>query len=353
MVSATAYPNATAENRVTSTDSLIEFSYAATRDQLRDFLIRATLIESYHSFTQHDKPYPFTTLESLWPGISTAAYEHPYQRSALILLVDGPLPASMRKHIRFRSANEMTATNLLRLAPEIYQDVGLPQRLSMGNAGFSTLLNRLLDVDYALLMQRTDAQAPIGLSHLHVKVERLTDNAVRVLARDLGYIRRTLYERGEAHAEILERKFYEYFGFAANASGRKCAAAMAAQLLAAEAPRFAVFASCQEDCRLTVIDESETVTHHVLIRLEAGALRRIGGEEIADYAINDDKACDGHVVVCLRAQFQRSAAAQPLNSSATVRPDTGLAEPWLKITRADILPQPGLKAPVLPYNESS
>ena len=353
MVSATAYPDATTENRVTPTDSSTESSYAATRDQLRNFLIRATLIESYHSFTQHDKPYPFATPESLRPGVSTAAYEHPYQRSALILLVDGPLPASLRKHIRFRSANEMTAANLSRLAPEISQDVSLPQRFSMGDSGFPALLSRLLDVDYALLMHRPDAQAPISLSHLHVKVERLTDNAVRVLARDLGYIRRTLYERGEAHAEMLERKFYEYFGFAANASGRKCAAAMAAQLLAAEAPRFAVFASCQEDCRLTVIDESETVTQHVLIRLEAGALRRIGGEQLADYAINDDNASDGNAVVCLRVQFQRAAAARPLNSSDGVRSDTGLAEPWLEIISEEILPQPGLAALALPYNWAS
>lgn len=342
MVIATAYPDAPMENTSSS--------YAATRDQLSEFLIRATLIESYHSFARHDKPYPFATPESLQPGISTAAYEHPFQRSALILVVDGPLPTSLRKHIRYRSANEMTAANLSRLAPQIAEGLIPPQGLAMENEGFPALLSRLLDMDYALLMQRPDETAPISLSHVHVKVERLTDNAVRVLARDLGYIRRTLYEKGEAHAEMLERKYFEYFGFAANASGRKCAAAMAAQLLTAEATRFAVFAACQEDCRLTVIDESEVVTHHLLIRIKADALERIGAAQVAHYSVNNNVDPGGYTVVCYRARFRRTAAAQPAKSADAVRSDISLEEPWLELIGADVLPVPGLSVPTLPYN---
>ncbi len=342
MVIATAYPDAIMENKTSS--------YAATRDRLSEFLIRATLIESYHSFSRHDKPYPFAAPESLQLCISTAAYEHPFQRSALILVVDGPLPASLRKHIRFRSANEMTAANLSRLAPEIAEDLIPPQGLSMADEGFPALLSRLLDMDYALLMQRPAERAPISLSHVHVKVERLTDNAVRVLARDLGYIRRTLYEKGEGHAEMLERKYYEYFGFAANASGRKCAAAMAAQLLAQEASRFAVFASCQEDCRLSVIDESEIVTHHLLIRLKTDALRRIGASQVADYSIQQHSDDGDQTIVCYRARFQRTAAAQPIKSASPVRSDIGLEEPWLELAQAEVLPLPGHDAPALPYN---
>ena len=345
MVIATEYPDATIENTASS--------YATTRDQLSEFLIRTTLIESYHSFARHDKPYPFALPASLRPGISTAAYEHPFQRSALILLVDEPLPASLRKHIRFRSVNEMTAANLTRLAPEIAEDMISPQGLSMADEGFPVLLSRLLDMDYALLMQRPSENAAISLSHVHVKVERLTDNAVRVLARDLGYIRRTLYEKGEAHAEILERKYFEYFGFAANASGRKCAAAMAAQLLAAETARFAVFASCQEDCRLTVIDESGTISHHLLIRLAADTLKRLGAEQVEHYSIPETANSGADVVVCYRACFQRTTAARPTESSTTARADSGLNEPWLEPTQAAVLPLPGHNAPALPYKWNS
>ncbi|SVE02401.1 uncharacterized protein METZ01_LOCUS455255, partial [marine metagenome] len=238
MATSSAFSDATIEDSASS--------FATMRDDLCKFLIQATLIKSYHSFLRHAKPYPFSARASLQPGASMASFEHPFQRSALILIVDGALPAYLRKHIRFRRANELSADNLSRLAPEIAGELSLPDSLAMRDATFHALLDRLIDLDYALLMQRSSASAPIALSHMHVKVERLTDNAVRVLARDLGYIRRTLQENGETHAEILEQKFFEFFGFAANASGRKCAAAMAAQLLGADIFRFAVFATCQE-----------------------------------------------------------------------------------------------------------
>ena len=340
MVTATAFPDAAVEDTATS--------FTATRDQLSEFLIQATLIESYHSFARHAKPYPFAARDSLRPGANTASYEHPFQRSALILVVDGALPANFRKHIRFRRANELSADNLSRMAPEIAKDFQPPDGLAMNDAGFPALLDRLLDVDYALLMQRASEASPIALSHMHVKVERLTDNAVRVLARDLGYIRRTLYENGAAHAEMLEAKYFEYFGFAANASGRKCAAAMAAQLLGADVFRFAVFAACQEDCRLTMLDDRKTVSHHLLLSLKTEILRRIGAENLENYAI--EIGGNGEAVVCYRACFRRTAAAQSLDSRPDARPESGLQDPWLEITEQAILPLPSHSAPVLPYD---
>ena len=342
MATASAFSDATIEDSASS--------FTTTRDNLCEFLIQATLIESYHSFLRHAKPYPFAARESLLPGASMASFEHPFQRSALILIVDGALPANLRKHIRFRRANELSADNLSRLAPEIAGDLPLPDGLAMRGAGFSALLDRLLDLDYALLMQRSGASSPIALSHMHVKIERLTDNAVRVLARDLGYIRRTLYENGETHAEILERKFFEYFGFAANASGRKCAAAMAAQLLGADVFRFAVFAACQEDCRLTMLDDSESVTHHQLLRLKTKVLRAIGAKDLKNYVIDVGAGGNNESVVCYRVRLRRTAAAQPLLSESTARPDIDLKQPWLEITEQAVLPLPGHHAPALSYN---
>ncbi len=342
MTTASASPDAAIEDSASS--------FAATRDKLSEFLIQATLIESYHSFIRHAKPYPFATRESLRPGASMASFEHPFQRSALILIVDGALPANLRKHIRFRRANELSADNLSRLAPEIAEELPLPDGLAMRDAGFPAVLDRLLDLDYALLMQRASASSPIALSHMHVKVERLTDNAVRLLARDLGYIRRTLYENGEAHAEMLERKYFEYFGFAANASGRKCAAAMAAQLLGADVFRFAVFATCQEDCRLTMLDDSESVTHHLLLPVKTEILRAIGAENLESYAIEAGAGANGESVVCYRVRFRRTAAARPLLSESSARPDSGLKQPWLEIAEQVLLPLPGQHAPALPYD---
>lgn len=342
MATASAPPDAALEDSASS--------FTATRDKLSEFLIQATLIESYHSFIRHAKPYPFAARESLRPGASMASFEHPFQRSALVLVVDGALPANLRKHIRFRRANELSADNLSRLAPEIAEELPLPDGLALRDAGFPALFDRLLDLDYALLMQRASASSPIALSHMHVKVERLTDNAVRVLARDLGYIRRTLYENGEAHAEMLERKYYEYFGFAANASGRKCAAAMAAQLLGADVFRFAVFAACQEDCRLTMLDDSEYVTHHLLLPVKTDILRAIGAENLENYVIDAGTAANGESVVCCRVRFRRTAAARPLLPESSARPDSGLTQPWLEIAEQAVLPLPGHHAPALSYD---
>lgn len=342
MATASASPDAAIEDSASS--------FTATRDKLSEFLIQATLIESYHSFVRHAKPYPFASRESLRPGASMASFEHPFQRAALILIVDGALPANLRKHIRFRRANELSADNLSRLAPEIAEESPLLDGLALRDAGFPALLDRLLDLDYALLMQRASASSPIALSHMHVKVERLTDNAVRVLAHDLGYIRRTLYENGETHAEILERKYFEYFGFAANASGRKCAAAMAAQLLGADVFRFAVFAACQEDCRLTMLDDSESVTHHLLLRVKTKILRTIGAEDLKNFVIDATASANDESVVCYRVRLCRTAAARPLLSESTARPDRGLKQPWLEITEQAVLPLPGHHAPALSYD---
>ena len=339
MVSATAIPDTVREESASS--------FTASRDDLCEFLVQSTLIESYHSFARHDKSYPFATPASLRPGANSSSYEHPFQRSALILLVDGTLPAGLRKHIRFRRANELSDDNLARLAPEIARDYRPPLGLSLGDEMFPGLLDRLLDVDYALLMQRPDSAAAIAISHMHVKVERLTDNAVRVLARDLGYIRRTLNENGEAYAEVLERKYFEYFGFSANASGRKCAAAMAAQLLAAETPRFTVFAACQEDCRLTMLDGSDIVTHHLLLTVNRSDLRNLGAEDIQDYVIAGD---ENQAVMCYRARFRRTGHARARSPGPVSRPESGLRAPWLEIAEQAILPLPGHRAAALSYS---
>ena len=301
---------------------------------------------------QNDKPYPFATPRSLIPGISTDAYEHPFQRSALVLFSDEPIPAVLRKHIRFRSANRMNYENLSRLAPEVAQKGLLPNKLTLTDTQFSSCLDRLLDIDYALLLQRLVPESPTELTHLHVKVERLTDNAVRFLARDLGYIRRSLYEKGEAYAEILERKYYEYFGFAPNASGRKCAAAMAAQLLSAQVERFSVFVSCQEDCRLTLLDETKTITHHLLIRIKESELREMSGENLQNYTINDSPLSDNHHIVCYRVKFRRTSVAQPLKHKELLRPNASLRKPWLEKMESSILPLPGYLNPTLPFTWS-
>jgi hypothetical protein len=331
--------------------------YRLARDRLTDFLIQATLIESYHSFARHGKLYPFLPRGSLVPGTGTTTKEHPFQRTALIIQADGTVPAALKKHIRIRRANEVNQANLARLAPDIERASFEPEHCTSASPAFHALLNRLLAVDYCLLIQHAEAAAPqdlpFALTHMHVKIERLTDNAIRHLARDLGYLQQRLFERGESFVEALEDKYYEYFGYAPSASGRKSAAAMAAQLLADKGMRFAVFASCGEDCRLTVLDESDTVAHHFLIAVEPRALRPDSASLGQSYVVATlpEKRQEKREVVSFRARFRRTAAAKPPPGAEPMRADpaSDLAMPWLELVEQTISPLPGHDAPALPF----
>jgi hypothetical protein len=328
-------------------------AFGAARARLTDLLIQASLIESYHSFRAHGKPYPFPSPESLMPGVSTAALEHPFQRAALVCLVDGVSPVSLNKHIRVRRLNEANAGNLARLAPELDPALFRPAAVAVDDPGFEHLFTELLNLDYALIVQQAEPSR-FALTHMHVKIERLTDNAIRELAKTLGYIERRLFERGEAFVEALEIKFYEYYGFSPNASGRKSAAAMAAQLLASRRLGFVIFAACQEDCRLTIIDDSDVVDQIVLAKISSDEIAaRLAGASLEPYIVDRASgAGDGQTVVIHRARFRRTVAARPGSSGdGRRRPDAnlGLIRAWLELVGEDVLPRPGGQGPAIPF----
>lgn len=325
--------------------------FGLARFRLTEFLIQASLIESYHSFLAHGKPYPFTAPEALLPGASARAAEHAFQRTALVFVVDGVIPSGLNKHIRMRGPNAVTPSNLARLAPEMPSSLADPTALTLDGPGFEDLLDALLRLDYALVIQR-DALGRLALSHMHVKIERLTDNAIRELAHALGYIERRLFERGERYVEAIEAKFFEYYGFPPNASGRKSAAAMAAQLLGSKRLDFLIFAACQEDCRLTVIDSGDLLEHYLLIEVPRDALEARCKGEADDYVVAPGASGDSTAVVIYRVGFQRTSAALP--PSLPVGPrradaEFALTRPWIEPGEETLVPLPGRRAPVLAW----
>jgi hypothetical protein len=328
--------------------------YCAARRRLTQFLIRATLIESYHSFARHGKPYPFVTPDALRPGAMAPSTEHPFQRGALILLVDGPLPRALRKHIRFRRTNELTPENLAQLAPDIDPKQFDPVDRQADSDSLEELLDRLLGVDYGLLFQQEpgNQSAVPQLSHLHVKVERLTDNAVRELALSLGYVKRRLYEHGEPFVERLEGKYHEYFGFSPNASGRKSAAAMAAQLLARGGQRFTVFSTSQEDCRLTLLDDTDEISHYILVPLAPSAMTAATGPAEASYAVDTLRAGQESLrkVAVLRVRQRRRSPALPVDPNEAPRSADGLDQDWLELVDETLIALPGRDGPAIAIN---
>ena len=64
------------------------------------------------------------------------------------------------------------------------------------------------------LMATIAALGLLGTSGMSMAGETtgLTDTAIKELGKELGYVERRLFERGEDYVEALENKFFEYFG---------------------------------------------------------------------------------------------------------------------------------------------
>lgn len=327
--------------------------YGEARARLVDFLVHHALIESYEAARTEARPYPFIDRAHLRPGSAVPALEQRYQNTALIFLLDGTLPRSLNKHFRLRASNRVTWRNLQRLAPHLDLADYKSAHCQITNAESLALLAKLCQLDYALMIERPagekdDRPEPCLLTHMHVKVERLTDNAIRGLAKKLGYIERHLFERGEDYVEALETKYYEYFGFPYNASGRKSAAANAAQLFAEHGLRFTVFVASQEDGRFGLLDDSALVTHYLLVRFDAADVQRFTAEVGAagaakSYAVAED---EGAPVMLYRVRFRRTLAARP---SIEPRTDFALDAPWLEIADEAILAPPDVSRREIPY----
>ena len=314
--------------------------FAACHARLAGFLQRYALVESLAAFRAHGLSFPFVGRDTVLPHRRPPGPELAYQNTALLVCIDGMLPPALVKHFRLRPSNQTTWGNIRRIAPTVdlagykavHNRIDAPECLG--------LLRQLLPLDYALLVTRPSAGAPLHLSHMHVKVERLTDNAIRDLGRKLGYVRRSLMERGEDFAEALEAKFFEYYGFRAPASGRKTAAAMAAQLLAGHVERYSVFIAGQQDNRLTVLPEGPLVQQYMLVVADATQPMfhpdgtRLSEATLGDYGL---PGWDPPVLL-FEATFRRTAAALP---SQTYPREAEVLEPWLALVGERLMPPEG------------
>lgn len=330
--------------------ALRQDAYAQVRRQLTDFLLRHALIGSYHDHSRLRRPYPFLDARAaLSTAFAPSGAERSLQRSAFVLLVDGGVPRALNKHLRRRPSTRLTWSNLQRFAPDLDLAGFKTAHALADSPEFESLLAKVVGLDYALLIERSEADVPFALTHFHVKVDRRTDLALAEFGRRLGYVERRLFERGEDFVEALEGKFFEYHGFGANASGRKSAAAIAAQLLAGLDARFTVLLASQADGRLTLLDERDGVQQHMLVRL-SGASRAAFDAALAAHAADPAAFVvaeeGGDPIVLYRLRFRRTPAAQP---QAPRTPERDLAAPWLEVAEQAVLPVTSGAGRVIPF----
>lgn len=197
-------------------------------------MFQYALSDSYQNFLAKNIPYPFVEKRELKPRARIPDLEYESQNAFLVIFVEDTIPAAYKKYIRFLDVNQTTKSNLLtsQMLP-ISNSFDRSQKY-LESIQFYNFLKMLLPVDYALLIQRDSASRARDryvLSHFHVKIDWPISDAAEDLARNLRYISKDIYEKGDKYAEDVQKKFFEYYGVPVMAGGRRTAAVVASQYL--------------------------------------------------------------------------------------------------------------------------
>ncbi|OSM00422.1 hypothetical protein [Magnetofaba australis] len=320
-------------------------SYRATRQTIIRELIDYSLLSSYQKFRKNRVEYPFVPRATLRPGSVVPTKEHELHNHALVVLLANHLPKSLRKHFRCREGNRVIKKNIAAVAPDLPNlEAFDPASKKADHPDFPALVRMLIPLDFALLVQRDEEDPEHYLTHFHVKIERLTDMALRAMALHLGYVERSLYEQGESFVDQFERKFFEYFNYYHNAAGRRSASALAAQLLTFGGQCADIFSTSQQDRRFTVLScnaekQDVEIEQYILLALEDEECKLLKGwgKEHGlnirnDYLVSPN----GPPVAVLRVRYQHTEAATP-------NPDGGLKEwapreKWIRISEEALIP---------------
>ncbi|MFH1076237.1 MAG: hypothetical protein V1753_05260 [Pseudomonadota bacterium] len=312
------------------------------RDELDCLLIQYCLVESYQKFVQNNIAYPFVEMRELKPRAIIPDVEHDLHNNLLLIFSEDSIPNPHKKYIRFFDDNKLTKENLLKMQHiNFYKDI--PQNLKMFESmQFSLLLKDLLPIDYALLIQRdpsVKSKTRYALSHFHVRIDWPITDAAEDLMRRLKYIQKDLYEKGDEHAENLQKKFFEYYGLHPLAGGRRTAAAIAAQYLKRVPYVTTVYVGSSESRSLTKISE-RSQTRYVLIQLDQAEIAALCSSQgidmetfINSYLIS--KTEKGGVAI-FQSNYAATIHAEPTEESK-VR-DLNMDYSWLTVKGQHLIP---------------
>lgn len=329
--------------------------YELLRDELDQFIIQYALIDSYNNFLKKNIPYPFVEKRELKPRAILPSIEYDCQNTFLLIFVEDSIPAIYKKYIKFFDSNKTTKVNLLRSKSLPLSDTFDRTAKYLESVHFFDFLRVLLPVDYALLIQR-DPHSRVRdrycLSHFHVRIDWPISDATEDLARNLRYISKDLYEKGDKYAEDLQKKFFEYYGLPATVGGRRTAAIVAAQYLKRIQCIVTVYASSSESRLLLRISE-RGVSKLNLIKLTKQELSQITESNNIPFRTFKNKyvvARDGKDFICIfQTTYNRTSQALPPEDGKLreVKPDLN----WLSVGTQYIIPKPGVwKYPPLSSN---
>lgn len=326
--------------------------YEVLRDELDQFVLGYSLVGSYNNFLRLRTPYPFVELRELKPRARIPSVEFDAQNSFLIIFCEDSIDKKHKKYIRYFDVNKTTKSNLLKhkYFPNIEN---FDRNLKFfDTTDFFSLLRSLLPIDYALLIQKVpQAKVRYAMTHFHVRIDWPIAEASEALAKDLRYISKDLYEKGDKYAEDFQKKFFEYYGIPVLSGGRRTAAIVAAQYFKHNPGITTIYVSSSESRNLLRIDE-RGVSKSVLVKLPVEQVKKL-----ADMAgITQTRFTKNYVVarqrkhyVCiLNVRYDYTSHALP-SEGGRLR-DLKQESNWLTVSEEHILPKPAaIKFPPIPY----
>lgn len=322
------------------------------RDELDQFVLEYSLVSSYHNFLRLRTPYPFVELRELKPRARIPSVEFDAQNSFLIIFSEDFIGKKHKKYIRYFDANKTTKNNLLK--HKYFPNVeNFNRNLKFFETSeFFSLLKSLLPIDYALLIQRNQrTKVRYALTHFHVRIDWPIAQASEELAKDLRYISKDLYEKGDKYAEDFQKKIFEYYGVPILSGGRRTAAIVAAQYFRQLPGITTIYVSSSESRNLLRIDE-RGVSKSLLVKLPDSEIKKL-----ADIAgITQNRFTKNYVIarqrkkfICiLNVRYDYTSHALPSEGGRLreLNPDTN----WLTVSEEHILPKPyTLTHPPIPY----
>jgi hypothetical protein len=253
------------------TEKIRRSIYVFLRDELERRLKAIALEEQYRRCKEKKVPYPYVDSSEMRPKKKEFSKESSEARPFFIIFCEDTIDEIHQKYIRFSDSNRVRK-DTISLVPDIglhrsfYSAVRFFERDS-----FFVLLDQLVDVDYCLLIQRDNRYKKrnrYSLTHFHVKIDWPIADAAESLAKELRYISKNLYEKGERYAEILQQKLFEFYGCHHQASGgRRSAALIAAQYLKSIPGLATVYVSSSETKTLTRYSE-KGVARYAIIQID-------------------------------------------------------------------------------------
>ena len=336
-------------------DKLRRSVYDLLRDELDQYLIEYALVGSYKRFIDHGLQYPFVEKRELKPRARIPDLEHENHNRFLVFFVEDFIRNVHKKYIRYFDDNKTTKENLMRFRSIQFTKEFFRNIKFFENVHFADFLKGLLPVDYALLIQRDSsvkARNRYSLSHFRVRIDWPIADAAEDMARELRYISKELYEKGETYAEEVQKKLFEYYGFPATSGGRRTAAVVGSQLLRRVGCIATTYVASSESRGLYRISE-RGVSKHVLLKLTKKEMNKIA--ETGDMTVRTFKKHysvaeeNGGSIVIFQASYEHTSHAR-LPEDGKLR-ELNTEYSWMTVVNQSIIPKPDewARSP-LPYS---